>query len=138
MLLPNRLFKGVELMTSHRILQLNAVSTAASAVAMLDTRGTLFSFFGLPAPILLDVLAIGFLVYAGAVSFAAQRQPVSRRALMAFTVADGLWVAASIILLLLFWSQLAAVARFLIIVVGLVVEMFATLQFRAARSLRIA
>jgi hypothetical protein len=125
-------------MTSHRILQLNAVSTAASAVAMLVTRGTLYSFFGLPAPILLDVLALGFLVYAGALAVAAQRQPVSRRALMAFTVADGLWVAASIILLLLFWSQLAPVARFLIIVVGLVVEMFATLQFRAARSLRIA
>ena len=92
-------------MTSHRILQLNAVSTAACAVAMLVTRGTLCSFFGLPAPILLDVLAIGFLVYAGALAFAAQREPVSRRALMAFTVADGLWVAASIVMLL-FWVSL--------------------------------
>jgi hypothetical protein len=138
MLFPNMLFKGVELMTSHRILQLNAVSTAACAVAMLATRGMLYSFFGLPAPILLDVLAIGFLVYAGALAFAAQRQPVSRRALMAFTVADGLWVAASIVVLLLFWSQLAPVARFLIIAAGLVVEIFATLQFRAARSLQVA
>ena len=125
-------------MTSHRILQLNAVSTAACAVGMLVTRGTLYSFFGLGAPILLDVLAIGLLAYAGALALAAARQPVTRQALMAFTVADGLWVAASVVVLLLFWGQLASVARFLIIAVGLVVEIFATLQFRAARSLQVA
>jgi len=105
---------------------------------MLVTRGTLYSFFGLGAPILLDVLAIGLLAYAGALALAAARQPVTRQALMAFTVADGLWVAASVVVLLLFWGQLASVARFLIIAVGLVVEIFATLQFRAARSLQVA
>jgi hypothetical protein len=52
---------------------------------------------------------------------------------MAFTVADGLWVAASVAVLLVFWGQLATVARFLIIAIGLAVEGFATLQFRAAR-----
>jgi hypothetical protein len=31
-----------------------------------------------------------------------------------------------------FWAELAAVARFLVIAVALVVELFATLQFRAA------
>ena len=82
--------------------------------------------------ILLDVLAAGLLVYAGALAFAAHRQPVTRQALLAFTVADALWVAASAIVLLVFWSQLAPVARLLVIVVALVVEVFATLQFRAA------
>ena len=37
-------------MTSHRILQLDAVSTAACRVGMLATRGTLHSFFGLDTP----------------------------------------------------------------------------------------
>ena len=118
-------------MTSHRILQLNAVSTAACGVGMLATRGTLHSFFGLDTPTLLDLLALGLLVYAGALAFAA-RQPVTRQVLMAFTVADALWVVASAIVLLLFWGQLAAVARLLILAVALVVEVFATLQFRAA------
>jgi hypothetical protein len=134
MLLTNMRFKGVGVMTSHRILQLNAVSTAACAFGMLATRGSLHTFFGLDTPKLLDVLAIGLLVYAGALAFAAARQPVTRQALVAFTVADGLWVAASVIVLLVFWGHLAAVARFLIVAVGLVVEIFATLQFRAARS----
>jgi hypothetical protein len=41
-------------------------------------------------------------------------------------------MVASAIVLLLFWAQLAAVARLLVIAVALVVEVFATLQCRAA------
>jgi hypothetical protein len=78
------------------------------------------------------VLVAGLLAYAGALAFAAHRQPVTRQALMAFTVADALWVAASASVLLLFWAQLAPVARLLVIAVAMVVEVFATLQFRAA------
>jgi hypothetical protein len=121
-------------MTSQRILQLNAVSTAASALVMLATRSTLHTLFGLETPILLDGVAVAFLIYAGIVGIAAARQPVSRAALMAFSVADGLWVVASVIVLLAFWSQLTPVGRFLIIGVGVVVEVFATIQFRAART----
>jgi len=51
---------------------------------------------------------------------------------LAFTVADLLWVAVSAIVLVLFWPELTGVARFLIIAVALVVEVLATLQFRAA------
>jgi hypothetical protein len=131
MLVTNRSLKGVD-MTSHRILQLNAVSTAACALGMLAARGTLFPLFGLDAPLLLDLLAVGLLAYAASLAWVAHRRPVTRQALMAFTVADVLWVAASAIVLLLFWSQLGAVARFLVIAVALVVEVFATLQFRAA------
>jgi len=120
-------------MTSHRILQLNAVSTAACAVGILATRGTLPAMFGVESPVLLDVIAIGCLVYAGALAFAAYRQPVSRQALMAFTIADVAWVLASAVVLLLFWSQLTPVARILVIAGALIVEIFATLQFRAAR-----
>jgi hypothetical protein len=133
MLVMNMPLTGAELMTSRRILQLNAVCTAVSALAMLVTRGTLHSFFGLETPALLDVVAVALLAYAGAVAFAAHRQPVSSRALMAFSVADGLWVVASVVVLLVYWGQLAPIARFLIIAAGLVVEIFATLQFRAAR-----
>ena len=48
-------------MTSHRILHLNALSTAACAIGMLATRGTLHQLFGLDTSLLLDVLAVGLL-----------------------------------------------------------------------------
>src|SRR5688572_19970931 len=112
-------------MTSHRILQLNAALTAATAVGMLATRGILPALFGLDAPLLLDVIAVGLLAYAGALAVAAQRRPVARQTLLAFTVADLLWVAASAIVLVVFWPELTGVARFLIIGVALVVEVLA-------------
>jgi hypothetical protein len=119
-------------MTPHRILQFNALFTAAGAIGMLALRGTLYSFFGLATPLLMDVIAIGLLGYAAALAAAAARQPVGRPTLMAFTAADAAWVVGSVVVLLLFWSQLAPLGRTLIIVVGLIVEGFATLQFRAA------
>ena len=119
-------------MNAHHILQLNAVSTAACAIGMLAARGTLYPLFGLSGPAILDSLAIGLLAYASALLVAAARRPVSRQALMAFTAADAVWVIASGIVLVLFWSALAPVARFLIIAVAVVVELFAALQYRAA------
>jgi hypothetical protein len=119
-------------MTSHRILQLNAVATAVCGVGMLTARGTLHTLFGLDTPILLDVLAIGLLAYAGALAVAAHWRPVGRQTLLAFTIADAIWVGASAIVLLFFWGELTLLARVLVIAVALVVEVFATLQFRAA------
>jgi hypothetical protein len=119
-------------MRSHRILQLNAIATAACAVGALAVRSALHPLFALQTPLVLDILAVGLLSYAGALAWAAQSRPVTRRALMLFTVVDGLWVAASAVVLVTFWAQLAPVARLLIIAVGIVVEVFATLQFRAA------
>ena len=119
-------------MTPHRILQLNALSTAACAAGMLLTRGTLHQHFGLATPILLDTIAAGLFVYAGALVTAARRQTVERPTLLAFTVGDALWVAGSAVALMLFWTQFTPVARVLVIAVALAVDVFATLQYRAA------
>ena len=121
-------------MTSNQILQLNAFSTAASAVGMLAFRGTLYRLFGADSPVLFDVVAIGLLIYAGALVAVARAPLVGRRALMAFTVADGVWVLASAIVLLLFWNELTPLARILVIGAAVVVDVFAMLQFRAARG----
>ena len=119
-------------MRTHHILQLNAMATAACAIGMLATRGALHSLFGLDTSMPLDIIAIGLLLYAAALTVTAQQQPVTRQALMLFSIADAVWVAASAVLLVLFWSELAPMARFLVIAVATVVEVFATLQFRAA------
>jgi hypothetical protein len=123
-------------MTSNQILQLNALATTASAVAMLATRGTLYGLFGADSPMLFDVIAAGLLMYAAALAIVARETLVGRRALMAFTAADGLWVAGSAIVLLMFWAELTPLARILVITVALVVDVFAMLQFRAAGGFR--
>ena len=123
-------------MAPHRILQLNGFATALSAVGMLAARGILPPLFGLGSPVILDVIAVGLLGYAAALFVAAARRPVSARALMVFTAADALWVAGSAIVLLLYWAQLAPIARFLVIAGAIAVELFASLQYRAAGLIR--
>jgi hypothetical protein len=119
-------------MTPHRILQLNALSTAACAVGMFLTRGSLYAQFGLATPLLLDLLAAGLLAYAAALFVSARRETVDRRTLLAFTVGDGLWVVGSAVVLALFWADLTPLARVLVIAVALAVDLFAMLQYRAA------
>jgi hypothetical protein len=119
-------------MTSNRILTLNALSTAAGAIAMLLTRGVLYPLFGLSSPLLLDVIAVVLLAYAAALWIVARQADVSRRALLVFTLADDAWVVGSVIVVVMFWSDLAPIARLLTIAVALVVEVFALLQFKAA------
>ena len=119
-------------MRSHRILALNAVATAACAVGMLATRTRLHPLLALETPFVLDVVAVGLLLYAVALAWAARTRPVTRAALIAFTATDALWVVASAVLLVMFWSDIAPLARILVVAVAVVVEVFATLQFRAA------
>ena len=123
-------------MLAHRVLQLNGSATAVSAVAILATRGILPPLFGLTSPIVFDVIAIAFLAYAGALFAAAARKPVSAKTMMVFTAADAAWVVGSAIVLVLYWAQLTPLARILVIAVALAVELFASLQYRAAGAIR--
>ena len=120
-------------MTSSRILQLNAAFTIVGAIGMLAARGILPDLFGVDTPTLLDAIAVGLLGYAGLLVVVARRPPIRREAMMAFALADAAWVVGSAVVLVMFWGQMAAVARVLILVVALAVEVFAALQFRAAR-----
>jgi hypothetical protein len=121
-------------MTSNRILQINATATAATGVAMLAARGFLPPLFGLDSPIPLDLIAIFFLAYAAGLFIVAARPRVERSALLAFAAGDGAWVVGSVVVLLLFWSQLTPIARVLIVAVSIVVDIFAMLQYRASRT----
>jgi hypothetical protein len=118
--------------TARQILSFNAAATAISAMAMLAARSFLGPLFGLSSPLLLDIVAVGFLIYAAVLAGAARRSPVPRRSLLAFAAADAAWVVISAAGLLLFWAQLTLIARVLVLAVALFCEVAATLQFRAA------
>jgi CHASE2 domain-containing sensor protein len=122
-------------MTPHRILSVNAISTALCAIGMLAARGILYPLFGLDSPLVLDALAVGLLAYAAVVASVTWRNRLDRPTLMTFAILDALWVAGSAVVLVLFWNQLTPAARVLIIAVALATDAFATLQYRAARRL---
>ena len=120
-------------MNAHRILQWNAVTTAISAAAMIIARPILYPLFGLSSPLWLDVATIVFVAYAAALLFVVRRPVVSRLELLAFTIGDGLCFAAGLVVLIVFWSNLAPLGRALIAITTMVVDGFAVAQYRAAR-----
>jgi hypothetical protein len=121
-------------MTTHKILRLNALITAASAAAMLLARPVLFPLFGLSTPMWLDVTAAVFVLYAAALALVAGRASIHRAALVAFTIGDSLCFVASLAVLVVFWSDLAPVARVLVVMTAVVVDVFAMAQYRAAKA----
>jgi hypothetical protein len=113
----------------------NASFSAASAVFMLAARDRLVPLFALESPALLVAIAGGLLLYAGSLVVAARREAVDRRALLTAAVFDAGWVVGSAIVLVAAWAQLAPAARVLLIAAALIVEVFAALQVRVARSI---
>ena len=120
-------------MTTNRILQLNALITAACAIVMIAARPYLYPLFGLSSPLWFDITTGIFAVYAVLLAVAARRHAVPKAALWAFTIGDGACFLAGVALLLAFWSEMAPAGRVLMIVTALVVDGFALAQFRAAR-----
>lgn len=120
-------------LTARHTLLIDATATAATALLMLAGRSLLYPYFGLASPLLLDLTAVAFLAYAAIIAFAARRDEVSRGTLLATAAANVGYVAASAVVLVMFWPELHTVGRALIVAIALAVEAFATLQFLAAR-----
>ena len=121
-------------MNAQRILQLNAFTTAISAAAMIIARPFLYPLFGLSSPLWLDVATIVFIAYSAALLVVATRPVVRRLELFAFTIGDSLCFAAGLVVLIAFWPNLTPIARLLIAMTTVVVDGFAVLQYRAART----
>ena len=123
----------IMILTPHRTVLLDAIATAASGVLMLAARNILYPFFGLTSARLLDIVAVTFIAYAAAIAMVAARPAISRAVLMTIVGVNVASAVASVAILIAFWTELDPIGRGLIILVALIVEAFATLQFAAAR-----
>lgn len=124
-------------MTARRALLANASFTAASAVLIFAAREWLYPLFALQSAALLTVISGVLLSYAGTLVVAAKPEQPDRRVLLTAAALDAGWVLGSAIVLIAAWSQLAPAARALLIAAALIVEVFATLQYRVARSIAV-
>ena len=123
------------MLTAHRAVLIDAVATTATAVLMLAARSVLYPYFGLSSPLVLDIAAAAFVVYAAVIGLAATRPIITRPTLMTIAGANIGYVIASVAVLITFWSALHPAGRAMIGVVALAVEGFAMAQLTAARRL---
>jgi hypothetical protein len=113
-------------------LKLDAVVTAANAVAYLAAAGALDSVLGVPAGFLRGIGAF-LVVYAAAVWLLATRRSVPRLGLLTVAECNALWAVASVVMVAAGWHSPTVAGGVWIVLQAVVVAGFAALQLAAAR-----
>jgi hypothetical protein len=109
------------------ILTLDAIASGAMGLLLLLGAGFLDGLFDLPVNFLRVTGAI-LLPWAGALVFAASRQPVSRPAVRGIIVINVAWVVGSLVLLAGNRVEPSALGIAFVIVQAIAVAAFATVQ----------
>ena len=78
----------------------NAVFSSASGLALIAAAGPLARIMGVPGSVSLPGLGVQLLVFAGLLLWLASREAIRPALAMAVVVADGLWVAGTVPVLL--------------------------------------
>jgi hypothetical protein len=116
----------------RRAVQADGAFSAISGVACLAGAGWLAAQLGVPAVAMygLGAVLVGYAVFLFAV---AQREPISRRAVLAAIVLDIVWVLDSILLLTGGWLAITTAGWWVIVLAALLVADFAVLKYVGLR-----
>ncbi len=117
----------------HRALRANAIFSGMSGALLVLAGSAIAPLVGLESAGLIAAIGTGLLVYGGVLFYVARQSVPARRDVLTFIALDVAWVLGSVLLLLLAWRQLPTTGRWLIAVLAVVVEGFATLQLLSLR-----
>lgn len=116
----------------RQVLLVDAVVSGATGLLLLLGAGSLATVLDLPAP-LLRYAGLALVPYAAFVTCVATRRPISTAAVWAVIVANDLWAAASVALLLTGWITPNALGLGFVLFQALVVAALAVSQLVAVR-----
>lgn len=116
----------------RRVLLADAIVSGATGVVLAPSAGILAPVMALPQPLLLYA-GLFMLVYAAALTVVATRPVLWPPAVWTVIVGNGLWVVASVALLLSSWVTPNLLGYGFVLGQALVVGMLAELQFLALR-----
>ena len=110
----------------------NAVSCAVFGLLFALNAGFVATLVGDPPLLLVQILGWGLIVNAAALVFTALRANPPRRDVLMFALGDFLWVAGTVVLLVLgLWITTSAGAVWSLLVAALVL-LFGVIQWRTA------
>jgi hypothetical protein len=110
----------------------DAVLSGATGLLMLLGAGFLAGLLDLPEA-LLRYAGLALVPYVAFVAYVATRKPISRAAVWVVIVANDLWAAASVALLLTGWLTPNALGTGFVLFQALVVAALSAVQFVAVR-----
>ncbi len=118
-----------------KALRWNAVFSAFGGVVALVASDILAEPLGVPTLVLAGIGA-GLLVWAGLVWTWARRDPIRRPEAWTVVTGDALWVAVSVVVLILRPGSLTEAGWWIVAVLAVAVADFAVIQTVALRQLR--
>lgn len=116
----------------RHVLLADAAMSGTTAVLLMAAASPLAPLLGLPADFLFEV-GLMLVPFAASVFLVARGKPVSRPFAAAIAAVNALWVAGSIVFLLVDWLEPSALGVAFVLVQALVVALFAELQYTGLR-----
>jgi hypothetical protein len=110
----------------------DAVASGATGLLLALGAGALTGLLGLPEALMREA-GLVLLPYAAVVAYLGTRATLSPRAVSAIIIMNGIWVAASLILLLGDWVAPTALGYGFVLAQALVVLLFAEAQYFGLR-----
>jgi hypothetical protein len=115
--------------TIRRILLGNTIFSGVSGLIFTFASAPIANFLDVDAPIVILLIGLGIAAYATLIYWNASRSNISKTFVFATLIADSTWVLLSIILLLTKWVPFTVEGKWMVGVIAVIVDIFATLQF---------
>lgn len=120
----------------HRALAWNAAFSAASAILMVLIANWLAAQLGLPGPLPIYLVAGGLAVFALQLGNIVRTHEYRNWEISSIILGDLAWVAASAILVAIYFDRLTIAGLFIVDAVAMIVLYLAIQQIRGLRLLR--
>lgn len=115
-------------------LRFNAVFSTVCAIILLVDNYQIQQVFGFENSMVLPVLSIGLLPFAGYVYWVSRQHPIMEKHVRSISLMDGVWVLGSIVLIAFQPFGLTMVAYISIAIVALFVGLFGIQQYRNIKT----
>lgn len=114
----------------------NAIFSGVSGLACVFAANPIADFLGINLPWAIAGIGVMLVGYAGLLWYNASRPVIDPNFGLFAVIADGLWVIASIILLVTNLVPFTPEAKWAVAIVAMVVDVFATVQFVGWKRIR--
>ncbi|MCW8877358.1 MAG: hypothetical protein OQJ89_11030 [Kangiellaceae bacterium] len=119
----------------EKVLKLNAMFSVLCAIDMLIFSDLIASFMGFNQPIILQIIAVGLILFGGFVFWLSRNLP-NQKQVESVVWMDRSWVLGSIILLVVANSSLSYAGITLVATVAVIVAAFAETQDKYQKRLQ--
>ena len=114
---------------ARRVLQTNSCFSAIIGIALIVASRPIASLLGPDIPLVLLIVGIAVLLFAPYLFWAASRPAARQQLVVLIGISDALWVAFSVVLLLLPGIPFTGAGRWTIALLALAVADFACMEF---------